>query len=197
MIDRLHDALETRLASRRGFLTVVGVSFLESTFIAIPIEALVLPTMATNAKRAVWMALAMLIGCLAGSALFYAGAALLFDPVIAPLLEHAGWRDDFDRFTDQLEGDGFLALFLVGITPVPLQIGTLGAGFAGYPVTLFLLAMLLSRGIRYFGLALLAYILGRSAPEFIQTHQAKIVVFGTLLTLALYAVYAAIKFWMA
>jgi len=76
------------------------------------------------------------------------------------------------------------AILLVGVTPIPFQAATLGAGGAGYPIPLFVLATLVARGIRYYGLALLVRLLGDRAQTVWERHATRIGV-GILLLAAL------------
>ncbi|WP_316016155.1 hypothetical protein [Roseobacter sp. HKCCA0434] len=151
----------------RGGLTRVGfLSFLESTVLPIPLEIVVAPLMATQPKRAIPIAVAIWVGCLIGAALFYGLAVLLYEPVVQPALDWAGYSGALEDIRDRLGEQGtFLAIFLVSVTPVPFQIATLGAGAAGANMLVFLAAVALSRGIRYFGLALLAQLIG---PEIVE-----------------------------
>jgi membrane protein DedA with SNARE-associated domain len=86
-----------------------------------------------------------------------------------------------------MEEEGFWALIAVGITPLPIQAGTLAAGFAEYSFSLFLLAMILSRSIRYYGVAALAVFAGKSAPAFFEKHKSRLFVGGMIACIVLYA----------
>ena len=136
-------------------------SFLESTVVPVPLEVLVAPLMIARPQSAFRVAFAIWLGCLAGALVFYLLGAWLFAPVVAPMIEWLGWGGALDDLTARLGGEGaFLAIVLISLTPVPFQIATLGAGAAEVNLLVFLAAVALSRGIRYFGLALLAQWLG-------------------------------------
>ena len=148
-----------RLARHRAGLA--AASFAESTVVPIPLETVVLPLMVGHPRRALTIALAIWLGCLAGAALFYGLGFWLADPVVRPALAMLGLEQDFGRMTDRLGGTGlFWAVFLVSFSPAPRQLATLGAGAAGGHFVSFLAAIALSRGLRYFGLAVLAQIVG-------------------------------------
>ncbi len=144
--------------SRRG---LAALSFAESTVVPIPLETIVVPLMVGHPRRALKIALAIWLGCLAGATFFYGIGLLLADPVVHPVLRAVGLEDDFKKIADDLSGNGFFwTIFLVSFSPVPMQLATLGAGTVGGNPLVFLAAIALSRGLRYFGLAFLAQVVG-------------------------------------
>lgn len=143
---------------RRG---IAALSALEATVLPIPLEAVLVPLMIAQPMRALSVGLWALLGCMIGSALFFVAGAYLADPVILPALEWMGMSDEFAQMQDRLqEGSFFLAIFLIAISPTPMQLATLGAGVVGVPWLPFLLAVAASRGLRYLGLGALAHLLG-------------------------------------
>lgn len=154
-----HHPFLDRLAWHRAGLA--AMSFAESTVVPIPLETVVVPLMVGHPKRSFTIALAIWLGCLVGALLFFILGAWLVDPVVLPVLDWLGLRDEFEQMTRDLETGGlFWAVFLVSFSPAPMQFATLGAGAAGGNVVIFLAAIALSRGLRYFGLAILAQIIG-------------------------------------
>lgn len=138
------------------------LSFLESTVLPVPIEALAVPLMVGHPARAMALAGILWIGCILGATCFYLAGFTLADPIVRPVLDALGLLPAFETMTADLTRSGlFWTVFLVSVTPAPLQLATLGAGaVAGNPLV-FLAAVALSRAIRYFGLALLAGLVGR------------------------------------
>ena len=53
-----------------------------------------------------------------------------------------------------------IAILCIGILPIPFQVAMITAGLSGYPILLFVLAALMARGVRYFGLAWLVHRFG-------------------------------------
>lgn len=153
-----------RLARHRSGLA--ALSFAESTVVPVPLEAIVAPLMVGHHRQAITIATVIWLGCIAGATLFYFLGAWLFEPVVSPVLEAVGWADDFEEMRSDLGRDGaFWTIFLVSFSPAPMQLATLGAGAADVSVFVFLLAIAASRGLRYFGLALLARVAGPKIAE--------------------------------
>jgi len=65
------------------------------------------------------------------------------------------FRSDFADLEAKFQDGGFWMVFAISIAPIPMQIAALAAGAASYPVWMFLIAILASRALRYYGLWLL------------------------------------------
>jgi membrane protein YqaA with SNARE-associated domain len=64
----------------------------------------------------------------------------------------------------------FWAVFLAGLTPIPYKVFTLSAGVFSVNFFVFVLASVLSRGLRFFALALLIYRFGPPIARFIDRY---------------------------
>lgn len=161
------------------------LGFLEGSFVLFPVEPLAVPMMAARLSRAWVVSLWMLAGNVLAGLLMYALGALLFEPVIEPLLRAFAVEDDYARASESLRENAFLALFVVGVTPFPFQAGTAAAGAAGVSLPLFVAAVTLSRGIRYLALAGLVMLVGSRAPGLIERHERTIFIAGVVLFIAI------------
>ena len=147
-------------------------SFLESTIIPVPLELIVGPLMIRRDANAFVIAFWILLGCTLGALLFYGLGAALFDPVVKPILESLGQFNGAEEIKNQIGEEGaFWTVFLISFSPAPLQLATLGAGIAQANILTFLLAIILSRGIRYFGFAAIMHFAGRPALSWIRRRQ--------------------------
>lgn len=148
-----------RLARHRSGLA--ALSFAESTVLPIPLETVAVPLMVGAPKRALTIALAIWLGCLVGASLFYFVGLFLFDPVVEPVLGRLELADDFAQMTKKLNEESlFWAVFLVSFSPAPMQLAALGAGAAQGNFLVYIAAIAASRGLRYFGLAIVAQFVG-------------------------------------
>ncbi|MCL6508481.1 MAG: VTT domain-containing protein, partial [Bryobacteraceae bacterium] len=78
----------------------------------------------------------------------------------------------------------FWAVFLAGVTPLPYKVFTLSAGVFEISFPVFVIASLLSRGLRFFLLAALVYRYGHPIRGFIDRNFNRLSwVFGALLVL--------------
>ena len=146
--------------ARYAQLALFGFAFLEATALPIPIEAVMVPYMQMR-RDIMWrLAVIALAGFMCSALLGYAVGNLLFDSVGAPLLAWTGWTGSFEAVQARLAGDGFWAMLLVGLTPLPTQVLMIGAGSIGIPLNEFVAAVLVARGLRYLAVGLLVYLYG-------------------------------------
>ncbi|WMC11448.1 VTT domain-containing protein [Oceanimonas pelagia] len=149
---------------------VFVVSLLEAVILPVPLELLLIPLMLVEQRRLWQLAVAALAGCLAGALLGYGLGAWLFDSLGQRWLQTLNGQQAFDDFRQELSQDGFMAIIMVGVTPVPFQVAMLAAGAVSYSLGLFMLATVIGRGIRYFGLAWLVRLTGERALALWRRH---------------------------
>jgi membrane protein YqaA with SNARE-associated domain len=136
------------LENPRGrLLTFYGLGALDGSLLPLPLEPFVLPVLATHPRRAPVMALILLGGCPTGCLIFHLVGLAAGEALVEPLLRRFGLLTAFQTQLDPIRDNAFAAIFVIGLTPIPLHIGTLGAGVTGVdPLMLF--AALCSRGAR-------------------------------------------------
>lgn len=169
--------------SKSALWVLFWASFAETIIVPIPIELVLIPFMITNRHRLWTTALVVTLGCLAASAVGYGVGFLFFDNLGRTIIESFGWADSLDRFRALFDRYGFFAIIAVGIIPIPFQIAMLAAGAAGYSVILFLIAATIARGIRYFGLAGLVWLVGERAERYWEQYKWKAVWSATAILL--------------
>ncbi|GGB54812.1 hypothetical protein GCM10011316_28610 [Roseibium aquae] len=142
-------------------------SFAEATVVPVPLEAILAPLMLLNRDR-VWSLAAMATaGCICAAAVGYAVGWLFFETAGPWLLDTFNWGGEFEKAQAWIQAYGFWAVLVIGIVPIPFQTAMLLAGVTGMFFPLFLLATVLSRGARYFGLAALMLLLShRRSPAY-------------------------------
>jgi membrane protein YqaA with SNARE-associated domain len=145
-------------------------ALLEAIIIPIPLELMLIPLLLLEPRRRWLLASVALAGCLCGALLGYWFGGWLFDSLGLWLLGVLDATDAYDRFVQTLANEGFMAIVVVGVTPVPFQVAMLAAGAADYPLASFMLAATLARGVRYFGLAVLVQLYGEQAMTLFRHH---------------------------
>lgn len=167
------------------------LSFAESSFFPIPPDPLLLALALERPKQAWRFAAITTVASVCGAALAYTLGALawpaisgfFFDWIPGVTLESfARIQDWYDRFD-------FWAVFLAGLTPFPYKVITLSAGVFRINPAAFLVASLLSRGLRFFVLGGLVYRWGEPIGEFIERRFALVTwTFGALVVLGFAAI---------
>ncbi len=128
---------------------LAALSFAESSFFPVPPDVMLVPMVLARPACA-WRLAALttsasLIGGLAGFAI----GALAIDAAM-PLLERAGYGDEFLRAAHWFRDWGFWAVLLAGFSPIPYKVFTIAAGSLAMPLLPFALASLLGRGARFY-----------------------------------------------
>lgn len=173
--------------SRHMMWLLAVVSFLETIIVPIPIEVVLIPLMAINRDRIWRLAAATTLGCLAAALVGYGVGMALYQSVGTWFIESMGMQSSYQAFQSFFDQYGFVAILALGIVPVPFQIAMITAGVSGYPIYLFVLAALIARGIRYYGLAWLILRFGRQAEYVWRRHAvtASLAAAGILVAISL------------
>ena len=186
--DTLKRKTKALLESEHMLRGLTIASFLESTIVPVPLEAVLIPLMQAKRDKLWLLAFMATLGCIAGALLGYAIGYFLFDAVGQDLISWFGSEQQFERVTEKMESQGFWFVLTLGIVPVPFQIAMLAAGATKYSIWLFLLATIIARSLRYFGLALVVKIFGNQAERFIRRYKTKAMIGITLVAAGLWLV---------
>jgi len=162
-------------------------SFLESTIVPIPLEAVLVPLMQARREKLWTIALMATLGCIVGALFGYALGYYLFDVVGDWIINTFSSPEQFENVRQQMQDQGFWFVMTLGIIPIPFQIAMLAAGATKYSVLLFLIASAIARSIRYFGLAIVVYYAGNQAERIISQHKTKAMIILTILVLVAWA----------
>ncbi|GFD69975.1 hypothetical protein KUL156_05250 [Alteromonas sp. KUL156] len=161
-------------------------SFLESTIVPVPLEAVMVPLMQAR-RESLWkIALMATIGCIIGAIFGYALGYYLFDIIGQWLIDTFFSQNQFESVKQQMQSQGFWFVMTLGIAPIPFQVAMLAAGATQFSLPLFLLATVIARAIRYFGLAIVVYYAGDKAEQLIKRYKLKAVIVITLVVLLLW-----------
>tara|TARA_Y100001937_G_scaffold15195_1_gene20744 strand:- start:3380 stop:3832 length:453 start_codon:yes stop_codon:yes gene_type:complete len=138
-------------------------------------------------RESLWqIALMATIGCVIGAVFGYALGYYLFDMVGQWLIDTFFSQEQFDNVKQQMQNQGFWFVMTLGIAPIPFQVAMLAAGATQYSLPLFLLATVIARSIRYFGLAAVVYYTGDKAEQLIKRYKMKAVIAITVAVLLLW-----------
>ena len=167
----LRSRLKAIITSRHVVWGTAVASFAESTVVPVPLEAVLIPAMQANRSRLWVIAGAALGGCVVGALVGYGVGYWLFGAIGAQLVALIGDPEMYRTASEQVRRNGFWFVFSVGVTPIPFQIAMLAAGAAHYSLAGYLAATLASRGIRYFGIALLVWKFGDRTQALVNRHR--------------------------
>lgn len=180
----LRDRLKALITSRHLVWGTLVASFAESTVVPIPLETVLVPAMQANRSRLWALAGAALIGCILGALLGYAIGYWLFGTIGEQLVSLFSEPQQYHHALQQIRQNGFWFVLSVGIIPIPFQIAVLAAGAAHYSLPGFLAATLIARGLRYYGLGGLVWLLGNRVQALFERHRRTGAVAVTVIVIA-------------
>lgn len=168
MLRRVYDWALSLASGPRAPAALGTISFVESSIFPIPPDILLIPMVIAQRERAWALALLCTITSVAGGILGYLIGSLLFHQVAEPLLAFYGYLDKFEQFSALFNTWGWWFVFIAGLTPFPYKVITIASGVTGLNMPIFLMASVVSRGIRFFVVAGLLYFFGPSIRSLIE-----------------------------
>ncbi len=193
LLRRLYDWCLEAAHKPHALWSMSAVAFAESSFFPIPPDVMLIPMALARPERAYVMAAWCTAASVLGGMVGYAIGALLYDSVGAWLIHLYGYGDKVEAFRAAYAQWGAWIILLKGLTPIPYKIVTITSGFAGYNLGLFVLFSVLTRGTRFFVLALLLHRYGGRARHIIERQLglwtmllAAVVVIGIVVALYLF-----------
>ena len=191
MIRRLYDWTMRAAAHKNAVPSLFTVSFVESSFFPIPPDVMLIPMILAERAKAWYFALVATLGSVLGGVLGYLIGYFLFDAIGQPMLELYGYADKFEKFASQYNEYGAWIVFFFGVTPFPYKVITIASGTTGLNIAVFMLASVLSRGLRFFIVAALLYWFGPPIRDFIEKRLGLVF---TVFVVLLFGGFIAIKY---
>jgi len=142
-----------------AWATMAAIAFAESSFFPMPPDIVMIPMALKNRRRAFLLAAWCTLFSVAGGLVGYLIGSLLYDSVGEWLIRVYGMGGDIDSFRAAYNKYGAL-IVLQGLTPIPYKIVTIASGFAGMNLALFFVLSIVTRSIRFMGVAALIYFFG-------------------------------------
>ncbi|MAM02509.1 MAG: cytochrome B [Myxococcales bacterium] len=167
------------------------VSAAESSFFPVPPDPLLLALCLGASRKSLRFAAICTLASVLGGILGYAIGAgawnvtqdwfFMYVPGVTP--------EAFQEVRQFYDDNGFAAIFLAGLTPIPYKVFTLASGVFSINFSVFVLASFLSRGLRFFLVAALVYRFGPTIERFVNLHFNKLVIcFGALFVVGFLAI---------
>ncbi|MBI29251.1 MAG: hypothetical protein CFH21_00489 [Alphaproteobacteria bacterium MarineAlpha5_Bin11] len=157
------------------------VSFIESSIFPIPPDIIMIPMILSNRRKAFIYALICTISSVLGGILAYFIGFFLFDTIGKFILETYNLNEGFNGFRDYYDQYGIWIVLGGGFTPFPFKLITLASGFFALNFPLFVIMSIISRGGRFFLIAILLWFYGDAIREFIEKNLGKLTIIFFLL----------------
>jgi membrane protein YqaA with SNARE-associated domain len=158
---------------------LAGVSFAESSFFPIPPDVMLAPMVLAKPEKAYTYAAICTVASVLGGLFGYAIGVFFFDTVGQWVINLYGGKDKIDNLLGLYREYGALLILIKGLTPIPYKFVTIASGVAGYDLFWFIILSILTRGARFFGVALLLTTFGAPIRAAMDKHGGLIA--GTVL----------------
>ena len=168
MLRAFYDRILALAASRRAPWWLAAIAFAESSFFPIPPDALLVPMVLAQPRRAWFFALICTIASVMGGALGYYIGYAVFDQLARPVLDFYGYTAKFAAFQALYAEWGLWVILIKGMTPIPYKIVTIASGAARFDFLVFMAASVVTRGARFFLVAALLHFWGEKVRIFIE-----------------------------
>ena len=170
MLRRLYDWVMRAAESPQALKWLAAVSFAESSFFPIPPDAMIVPMVIAQPRRAWVIASVCTAASVIGGFFGYAIGYYLFETIGRPIVDFYGYQGAFDRFRDEFQHWGLWIILIKGLTPIPYKVVTIASGVAHFDLPVFALASLATRAVRFFLVAALLRYFGPPIRTFIERY---------------------------
>ena len=168
MLRRIYDWVMRLAHHPRAAWALFAVSFAESSFFPIPPDAMLIPMVLADRRKAWFYAFICTIASVLGALLGYWIGHALYETLGKPIIAFYRLDAAVQTFIDDFNEWGLWIILIKGLTPIPYKIVTIASGVAGFALTPFILASIVTRGFRFFLVAGLLYFFGEPIRDFIE-----------------------------
>lgn len=193
LLRRLYDWMLHWADTRFGTPALAGISFAESSFFPIPPDPLLMALALGRPKRSIFYAFVCTVASVLGGLLGYAIGVYAMESIGVPIIEFYGKEDVFDELRETFLELGFWAVLVAAVTPVPYKVFTITAGACALSMETFILASVIGRSARFFGVGTLVFFFGAPVKEFIDRYFNLVCV---LFVVLLIGGFVLVKWWL-
>jgi len=172
LLRRMYDWVLSWAHRKYSNTALFVLAFAESSFFPIPPDVLQIALSVSKPKKSFYYALISSIGSILGGIFGYFIGLKLWEfsknfffsyiPGFTPAI--------FEAIKIKFELYNFWFVFTAGFTPIPYKIITISAGLFGISFSMFIIASVISRSLRFFLVATLFYFFGPRIKVFIDKY---------------------------
>lgn len=199
MIRRLYDWVLSWSSSRWGWLALLFIALFEASWFPLPPDVLLIALCLGATKRSFRFATLCLVGSVLGAMLGYGIGHFLWttpagDPTAIAnfFYDHVFSIESFQNVGNLYDRFNFWIVFTAGFTPLPFKLFTIAGGMFNINFPMFIIASIVSRGMRFFLIAWLIWKFGSPIKSFIDKYFN---ILATLFAILLIS-FTALGFWI-
>ena len=192
MIEKIYEKIIEISKKKYAFHFLILVAFLESFIFPIPPDLFLIILILANKSKAFTLALFCTISSVLGGILGYLIGSIFFDTIGTNIINYYHLEDKFEIFKSYYNEFGVWIVGAGGFTPIPYKLITIFSGFVKLDILQFTAISFISRGARFFLIALLLYFYGKKIETIlIKRFGILTLIFFLLLIL----IYIILKYW--
>lgn len=199
MIKKLYNWVLSWSDSRWGWLALLFIALFEASWFPLPPDILLIALCLGMPKKSFRFATICLIGSIVGAALGYGIGHFLWvtpsgDPtaIATFFYDHVFSVESFNNVGSLYDRFNFWIVFTAGFTPLPFKLFTIAGGMFSINFVMFIIAAIVSRGMRFFLIGWLIWRYGAPIKVFIDKYFNLL---ATLLAVMLIG-FTALAFWL-
>ena len=195
MLKKIYDKCVEWAGHRLANPMLAIISFLESFIFPIPTDAMLIPMVIAKRNEFIKISLIAIIFSVLGALIGYLIGYIFFNEIGIKIFELFG-AEDGNMFKEKLASEsgiisGIVILFIAGFTPLTFKIITIFSGFVHFNILLFIITCFVSRGLRFFLVAYLAYKYGAGIGPLLEKKSGQ---WSIIITLIVIIIGAAIYY---
>ena len=176
---RLYDWVLSWASSPYAVPVLFTVSFVESSFFPIPADPLLIALILGLRKRAFYYAFICTAGSVFGGIFGYFVGSFLwwtetmeFSSIATFFFTYVpGFTEQlFYNIQAQYESYNFVVIFTAAFTPIPYKVFSISAGAFDINFLTFVVASILGRGLRFYGITVVLWYFGRPVKKIIDKY---------------------------
>jgi len=172
MLKKIYDKCINWSGHKAANPILAFIAFLESFIFPIPTDAMIIPMVIAKRNKFFKIASIAIIFSVLGALIGYLIGYVFFNEIGVKIFEIFG-IENANIFKEKLSSEegllsGIIILFVAGFTPLPFKIITITSGFVHFNILIFIIVCFVARGLRFLGVAYLAYKYGAAIGPFLE-----------------------------
>ena len=172
MLKNLFDKCVKLASSKLANYALGFVSFIESFFLPIPPDLMIIPMVVAKKEKFFKIFLIATVFSVLGGLVGYMLGVFFLDLSMV-IIEFYGYEEKVFEIQNKISSKGGFVfwlgiMFLAGFTPLPFKLFTIASGIVGFNIIAFFFICLFTRGLRFFIVSYLTYLFGHRFTNFIE-----------------------------